>query len=124
MNSIAIKTALAGLLLIPALSAQADNSDTPLTKTYGMNTYVLLCKNWKQGKPLQIVEVINKQKGTETFYLEDQIEGGGEISIGLDAMAQGPFDDSDINKEISVFLKEKRSYKSIDAARAAACSDK
>lgn len=125
MNSTAIKTGVLGLLLVLAQQALADNADTPPTKTYAMNVYTLLCKNWKQGKPLQVVEVINKKKGTEAYYLEDQQEGGGALSSGLDAIAQGPFDDDELDKNITALLKKHspRQYATIDAARQASCAD-
>lgn len=102
--------------------AMADNSDTRLTEQYAMNVYNLICKNWKQGKPQSIVEVINNKKGNQSYYLEDQGEVG-DISSTLSDMSDRPFADEDIDKDIASFLRGKKQYTSMETARAASCGD-
>lgn len=100
-------------------------AEVMLSNKYTMNLYKMTCKKWRNNQPMQLVIVTDMIADKHSFFMEPDVEGGGPMSLPLDAMSQAELPDEDINRDVEVLMlrNTKIRYPSADAALISACDD-
>lgn len=100
-------------------------AEVMLSNKYAMNLYKMTCKKWRNNQPMQLVIVTDMIADKHSFFMEPDVEGGGPMSLPLDAMSQAELPDEDINRDVEVLMlrNTKIRYPSADAALISACED-